>query len=177
MQNELKKQYVGVFDEWKIDLALGRIRTLGFAKSDWPDLMQELAIEMMGFRHDPAKANGATEETVFYEIINRTLLYQMRTRCRDAAKLDGYARELGVKADGTGEEPSCEFTTPLKMDVEDVCRGLSEFDQKVCKGLASGGTKVEIASELGCDWHTVKKAIKRIRAYFEARGLRDWVVR
>ena len=76
MQNELKKQYVGVFEAWKIDLALGRIKAMGFGRSDWPDLMQELAIVMLEFRYDPKKSNGATEQTVFYEVINRNLLQQ-----------------------------------------------------------------------------------------------------
>ena len=177
MRNELKKQYEGVFEGWKIDLALGRIRAMGFPKSDWPDLMQELAITMLEFRYDPAKANGATEQTVFFEVISRSLLHQMRTRCRDAARLKRYAREMGVKADGTGEEPCCYLSAPVDMDVVQVCEDMSEFDRKVCRGVAAGRTRAEMARKLECDWGTVNKAIRRIRKHLAARGLKGWVNR
>ena len=47
MQNELVKQYDGVLDAWKVRLALSRIRALGIGQSDWPDMMQELAMMML----------------------------------------------------------------------------------------------------------------------------------
>ena len=175
MKNELKKQYEGVFEGWKVDLALGRIKAMGFPESDWPDLMQELAIVMLDFRCDPAKVNGAAEQTVFYEVISRTLLHQMRTRCRDAAKLKRYAREMGVRADGTGDEPCCHLSAPTDMDVVQVCEGLSEFDQKVCRGIAMGKNRAEIARKLECDWGTVNKAIRRIRRIFAEAGLKGWM--
>ncbi len=170
MQDELAKQYENVFDGWKIELALGRIRAMGFSPSDWPDLMQELAIVMLDFRYDPARSNGATEETVLYAVISRSLLHQMRTRYRDAAKLKRYASELGVKSDGTGEEPCCYLTAPLEMDVAQVCDGLTEFDQKVCKGLSRGDTRRRIARDLECDWHTVDRAVRRISQAFTIAG-------
>lgn len=177
MQNELKKQYVGVFEAWKIDLALGRIKAMGFGRSDWPDLMQELAIVMLEFRYDPKKSNGATEQTVFYEVINRNLLQQMRTRCRDAARLKRYASEMGVKADGTGEEPCCYLSAPVDMDVALICKGMSDFDQKVCRGISAGKTRAEIARDLECDWGTVDNAIRRITKHFAGRGMKGWVGR
>lgn len=177
MQNELKKQYAGVFEAWKIDLALGRIKAMGFGKSDWPDLMQDLAIVMLDFRYDPEKSNGATEQTAIYGVINRSLLHRMRTRCRDAAKLKRYAREMGVRADGTGEEPCYHLSTPVDMDVALVCKEMSDFDQQVCRGLSADKTRAEIARELECDWGTVANAIRRIKKHFEARGLKGWVGR
>ena len=78
MQNELKKQYEELFDDWKIELALGRIRVMGFPKRDWPDLMQELAMVMLECRYDPAKANGATEETALFAVVSRRVLHLLR---------------------------------------------------------------------------------------------------
>ena len=121
MQNELKKQYAGVFDEWKIDLALGRIRAIGFALSDWPDLMQELAIVMLEFRYDPAKANGATEETALYAVINRNLLYQLRTRCRESAKSNVTPANWASRPTARAKNPSvcsmllCKWTSPKSV--------------------------------------------------------------
>jgi DNA-directed RNA polymerase specialized sigma24 family protein len=177
MQEELRKHYKGVLEDWKIDLALVRIRLMGFPKSDWPDLMQELAIAMLDFRYDPARANGATEQTAVYEVVNRTLLHQMRTRYRDAAKLKRYAREMGVKADGTGEEPSCHLSAPVDMDVRQVCASLPDFDRKVCRAMIAGSTTAEIARELDCKWTTVDKAIGRIRQAFIDAGLHEGIVR
>ena len=138
--------------------------------------MQELSIVMLEFRFDPTKANGASQKTVFYEVIQRNLSKEMRTRYRDVARLNRYARQMGVKADGTGEEPSCHLSAPLDIDVVLVSQGLSEFDQKVCRGITSSKTRAAIARELECEWGTVNRALRRIRKYFTECGLNGWVV-
>ena len=170
---QLLNGYEGAFEAWKARLAISRIKAMGFPKSDWPDLMQELAIIIVEFNYDPDHANGATEQTVLYAVINRHLLFLMRGRCRGRQRFEHYLRDLGIHEDGTyiGPDPCIEVDVTLGMDVEQGVAGLSEFDQAVAKGLAAGMTKAGVAGKLGCQWNTVNKAVRRIRARFEEMGI------
>lgn len=174
MTNEqLLKRYEGAFEAWKARLAMARIKAMGFPKSDWPDLMQDLAILIIEFDYDPNHANGAKEKTALYAAINRRLLFLMRCRCRDRQRFEQYLRSLGIREDGSylGPEPCIEMDIPLKMDVERALDGLPEFDQAVAKGLAAGMNRGAIARKLDCEWKTVNKAVRRIRKHFEGLGM------
>ncbi len=171
MQDEMRRYYTGVLEDWKIDLALGRIRAMGFAVDDWPDLMQELVITMLDFRYEPAKSNGAVEETALFAVVSRRLLHLLRTRCRGNALLKRYARLCGPD-DEPMEYPFHPTSAVTAKDIANARQGLSEFDNRVCSAVASGANRSEIARELGCDWHTVDKAIGRIAAHFTAAGLK-----
>ena len=174
MQDELKKQYEELFDDWKIELALGRIRVMGFPKSDWPDLMQELAMVMLEFSYDPAKANGATEETALFAVVSRRLLHLLRTRYRENARLKRYAQMYGPD-DEAVEYPYHPTNTVTAEDIAEACKGLSEFDRQVCSALAAGTIRAQIARDLDCDWHTVDNAIGRIRQALVDAGLKGRV--
>ena len=64
MKNEdLISKYDGAFETWKARLALARIKAMRFPRSEWPDLMQELAILIIQFEYDPDRNSGAKEET------------------------------------------------------------------------------------------------------------------
>lgn len=174
MTNEnLVSMYEGAFAPWKARLALARIKAMRFPKSDWPDLMQELAILILRFEYDPQRTNGAKEETALFAAMNRHLLFLMRGRCRERQSFDRYLRSLGIREDGSyvGSEPSTEMDVPLGMDVEEAVRGLPAFDRSVAQRLAVGMNRGEIACELDCDWKTVNKAVRRITARFNELGI------
>ena len=174
MTNEqLLDWYEGAFEAWKARLAISRIKAMGFPRSDWPDLMQELAIPIIKFDYDPNHANGATEQTALYAVINRHLLFLMRGRCRDRQRFQQYLRSLGIHEDGTyvGPEPCIEVDFALDLDVEYALPGLSEFDRSVARGLADGMSKAALARKLGCAWNTIHKAMRRIRKHFEGMGI------
>src|ERR1041384_2676485 len=41
--------YDGCIEQWKVDLAMSRIRAFHFTKDQWPDLMQELSLRIVRF--------------------------------------------------------------------------------------------------------------------------------
>ena len=170
MQKELNERYAGVIERWKVDLAFDRIKAMGFPVSDWPDLMQELAISLLAFRYDPEQANGAGQRTAVSAVVQRRLLHLMRSRCRRIDSLNRYAREMGVKGDDTDEEPCCYSEAPVRMDVVTIRAGLGEFDRKVLSAFLAGHSRSRIARRLGCDWHEVDRAVRRIRQAFVEAG-------
>ena len=165
--------YEGVIETWKAQLALYRIQAMKFPKSDWPDLMQELVILIMGFNYDPANSKGASERTALFAVINRHLLFVMRGRKRDEENFERYLESLGVKPDGSYEGP-LQYQEPesfLYLDVQQTVQGLSEFDKRVAKELADGSRRIDIAEKFECDWKVINKSVQRIKAHFEEHGL------
>lgn len=174
MTNEqLLNWYKGAFEAWKARLAISRIKAMGFPKRDWADLMQDLAVVILKFNYDPDHANGATEQTALYAVINRHLLYRMRRRYRDRQGFEQYLRSLGIHEDGSfvGPEPCAKVDYALGMDIERALLGLSKFDRAVAHGLAEGMSKVALAQKLGCEWNTIHKAVGRIQQAFLDAGL------
>ena len=174
MKNEdLLSKYDGAFETWKARMALARIKAMRFPRSDWPDLMQELAILIIGFEYDPNHGNGAKEETALFAAMNRHLLFLMRGRCRDRKGFEQYLRSLGIHEDGSyiGPDPCFEIDIPLGMDVRRAIQGLTPFDQAVARELANGMNRGAIARKLDCDWKTVNKAARRIAAHFQDLGI------
>ncbi|HRX84274.1 MAG TPA: helix-turn-helix domain-containing protein [Phycisphaerae bacterium] len=180
MKNEnLVSVYEGAFETWKARMALSRIKAMRFPKSEWPDLMQELAILIIQFEYDPDRDSCAKEETALFAAMNRHLLYLMRGRCRDHQGFEQYLRSLGIREDGSyvGAEPSVETDAAVSMDVAQAIQGLTAFDQSVARELAQGMSRGAIARKFDCDWKTVNKAVRRIRAHFEELGINAEVAR
>lgn len=172
-QQDFIDMYAGALEPWQVRLALSRIQALRFARQDWPDLMQELAMVIVQFEYDPARGHGASAETALYGAINRHLLYLLRGRCRDCKRFVQYLRMLGLSLENIGDEwePSFEPDTPLALDLEQAVAGLPNFDQDVAARLAEGMSCAQIARALECEWKTVKKAMGRIKAHFQELGI------
>lgn len=172
-EGQLLQMYDGAFEPWKARLAISRIKALGFAEDDWPDLMQDLAVVILEFEYDFARSNGATEQTVLYAVINRHLLHRMRNLYRDRARFVEYLHSRGIHDDGSylGPDPCTETDYGLGPDVEQALSGLSRFDRDVATGLAAGVSKAALARKLGCEWNTVHKAARRIARHFRAAGI------
>jgi DNA-directed RNA polymerase specialized sigma24 family protein len=169
----LLEMYKGAFEDWKAQLALSRIKALGFPSEDWADLMQEAAIVIHEFKYDPEHADGAKEDTALFAAINRHLLSLMRKRCREQDKIERYVARLRINlvVPSLDANATVEPDVALEVDVKHARTGLSEFDQNVCRALSLGLNAGQVARKLDCDWHTVRNAIGRIRRHFESNGL------
>ncbi len=55
--------YDGLVERWIVDLIAARARRMGFRTGEIPDIQQQIILEVMAFRFDADKSNGAKEST------------------------------------------------------------------------------------------------------------------
>lgn len=165
-------------DAKHLDLIARRCRRMGFRGADLDDASQEAAIAVMAFEFDEERANGASLETALTAVIDHCLLSLRRKHGRYAKHLEQFLDTAHAKwsnCDDEPVEPHYEEPTDLRLDVQAVLATLSIDDQRICSDLAAGRSVHEIAKALGCDWHTVRRQVERVREVFEARGLGRWL--
>ena len=162
--------YDGLIEPWEIGLALSRIVELGFPRHQWNDLLQELVVEMLGFRHDP---EGAKESTALYAVVSNRLASSMRAGCRDGGRSTSLEALLAAGDDETPQSPTFRFEDkgPMRLDVQEAIESL----EGCLPGPLRGETVWQIARRLGCGWHTVNRALARIRGRFRRLGLDGWL--
>jgi len=158
--------YEGQVPQWKVNLALGRIRAFGFPRDQWQDVLQEVVIDILKFRFDTTRSNGAKESTALCAVVNNRLKSIMRNGERSRERTRQYAAATSLLY---------EDRTELQLDVRSVVASLAPFEQTVCAGLARGDSRHQIALALGCGWYKVDRAVVAVRARFEELGLEDWL--
>lgn len=177
LRQELVQSYEGGLERWKIDLALSRIISFGFPEHEWHERMQDLAIAMANFQYVPAKSNGAAESTVLYALVTNRLRDCLRRKYRREEESESL--EALIEAKGEAVEDSRRLRQrdlkALVLDVREAVAGLPPRERTICERLLSGESIAEIARGLHCGWHTVNRAIARIRGRFEEMDLRDWI--
>jgi len=159
--------YDGVLEKWKVNLILHRAKRHGFRPHEIPDVLQEAVLVVLEFEYDPNHANGATERTALTTIIDNCL----RKIKRSGARYRMHLERLGQDA----SEYSRDEVDLRAVDVAAAMADLSAREQAVCRGLADGMSKAQIAKQMGCGWHTVERIIRRLRQRFEQLGLEGWV--
>ena len=155
--------YDGVVERWKVDLIATRARRMGFRPDEMPDIQQQIILDVMAFRFDADKSNGAKESTALQALIDNHLKNICRASARYQAHLERFGGERLQESDFEPEE--------LAADIRAVLETLPERERVVCIGLANGSSKHELAQHLGCGWHTVDRLIVRICERFAENGL------
>jgi RNA polymerase sigma factor (sigma-70 family) len=164
----LANHYDGVVESWKAALVQSRAKRFGIPRHEWPDLEQEIVLELMEFRFDATKANGASEATAVTSVIDNRLLMFLRrtkTRCRRAEDLRADETESVRESEG---ESACAV-----MDVQRALATLPATEQVVCAALSRGNSMRKIAAALGCSRASVERMVQAIRYQFERMGLSD----
>jgi DNA-directed RNA polymerase specialized sigma24 family protein len=170
-------RYDGVIEEWKVNLAVARIRAFGFPHDQWPDLLQRLVLAMRRFEFDPEKANGAKESTILCKLIHRCLISRRISQQRRHTRLNRYRATLGVTPANANRHPRFveRDLTPLQVDVRLALAGLQPEQRRVCDAILQGNSARQIARDLGCPPHAVRRVIADIRRHFEGIGLDGWI--
>jgi RNA polymerase sigma factor (sigma-70 family) len=150
--------YDGVVERWKVDLIAARARRMGFRADEIPDVQQQIILDVIAFRFDADKSNGARESTALQALIDNHLKNICRASARYQAHLEQLGGERPLESDFESEE--------LAADIRAMMTTLTEREQDVCLALARGESKHEIAERLGCGWHTVDRLVQRIREHF-----------
>lgn len=166
--NMKRLNYDGLVEPWKVDLIIARARRMGFRRDELEDVQQELVLDLLNFRYDPGKSNGAKELSVIVQVIDNRL----RNLRRSAER---YVKRIGLV------EPMAEAfydldAVDLAIDVRETVAALSHPEQLVCQGLEQGCSKHQVAEQLGWSWHRVNRLVKSIRRSFSEIGLNEWLM-
>ena len=190
-------RYEGI-DEFAVRSIRSKARELvgqyGYTRSDIKDLEQELVLDLLKRlpKYDPKRAQRNT-------FINRIINHKVATiiESKKAAKRD-YRRSGGSLSEdyedsegritprlervdsrscrqrmGWSVEPSIE-QMDLKIDLDQVVAGLPPELRELCERLKFQ-TVAEIFQETGAPRSTIYDRMKRIRAVFEDRGLKEYL--
>lgn len=160
-------KYDGIIDQWKVDLIIHRAKLLGFRQHEIPDALQEIVLVVIKFEYDPNHANGATERTALTSIIDNHLRKMIRSATRYRAHIKCFGKNV--------TKFSRDEVDQRGIDIASAVADLTEREQIICRHLANGLCKAEIARELGCGWHTVNRIVRRLRVRFENLNLDEWL--
>jgi len=162
-----RPKYDGIIEKWKVETIIHRAKMMGFRAHELPDVTQEIVLKLLDFKYDPSHSGGATERTAVTTVID----HHLRKLRRSATRYGAHIERLGRSA----SEFSREEVDLRAMDVADVVAKLTPREQEVCRRLAEGLTKEQIAQEFGWSWHTVNRIVNRLREHFREIGLGGWV--
>jgi DNA-binding CsgD family transcriptional regulator len=162
--------YRSIVPTWQVELINRRARRRGFRPDELDDLQQQIVPHLAAFQFDPNRSHGATLRTALVALIDQ----QLKTRARTLARYRRHV-ERQQQVARRRELITCDEPNALRLDVGDAVAALPAREQAVCKALAAGSSIADVAAQLHCSWHAVRRLIRNIRARFEALGLGDWV--
>lgn len=160
-----RNSYEGVLEAWKVDLATRRARQRGWRGHDLDDALQEVIVELLAFRYDPARSNGASEATAVTAVIDNRLAMMCRAEMRYRQRWTRFQEEAERHAEEKIE------STDLAYKVREALETLSPLQRRISEALGQGQTVSEIAKDLGRSRRAVRDEIFRIRRSFESMGL------
>jgi len=177
--SEMNNRYDGYVQQWKVNLAISRIKAFDFPPDQWPDLLQDLMQIVADFHFKPERANGLTESQILYGSINNRLRSVLRAKLRDQLRTQRYHKHLGLDS----EKPQTDhphFTTEdhheIKLEMQMAIATLPPREQQVCQKLMNGLSVHEIAKEMDLCWHTIEVSILKIREQFSKLELDAWIL-
>lgn len=153
-----RPKYDGLIEPWKVDLIVQRAKRNGFRPYEIPDAMQEAVLVILEFEYEPDNAEGASERTALTAVVDRRLRKMKRTDRR----YQGAVSRLGLL-----ETERQDHVDLQAMDVADAFGRLDPDEQAVCRGLAAGRSRGEIARRLGFGWGKVNRIAQRVQARFD----------
>jgi RNA polymerase sigma factor (sigma-70 family) len=157
------EDFEGAVERWRAEVIIRYARRVGFRGADLDDAVQEVVLETLSFRFDPAKANGRSEAQAFGGLVRRKLMDLRRAQLRRGKRFLN-CDELPDRPDPRQREPETTY------DLKDALAHLTAREQEVCALLAAGLSTQEVAKRLQCGWHTVERTIVQLREYLASRG-------
>ncbi|MCA9090575.1 MAG: sigma-70 family RNA polymerase sigma factor [Planctomycetaceae bacterium] len=169
-------------EPWKFELVRERARRMGFQAADIDDAVQEIAIELLDFKYDPAAANTATEKTVVTHLIDNRLRMMRRAESRYQRRLEAMneaarpAVHTTVDEPDERREPAYEENPGAVLDVHNALATLDAPEREVCQLLGEGHSLSDVARILGCSQTTVRTHVDKIRERFTELEVHLWIV-
>lgn len=173
----LANSYCGIVEPNVPRLVVSRARRLRISGDEIDDLQQQIVPKLATFEYDPAKANGATLNTVLTVVVDRQILAHLRAKRRHEQRVERLRAmsDLASSRFAWPEQVAKPEPVDLRMDIAAAMDRLDERDRAICHRLGEGHTIKAIAEHVGCCRDTVSRAILRIRQVFTEAGLREWI--
>ncbi len=162
-------RYDGLIEQWKIELIEGCARRMGFPAHEIDDLKQDIVPELIAFKFDDVKSNGAKKSTAVQALIMNQLRNKQRGCAREHTKIERYKQLMPRTTDACFSKAQCE------LDVQEAMDALKPSDRIICNHLANGDSIEGIRKQVGCGWHTIDRAVRRLRARFQKLELDGWL--
>lgn len=184
-------EYAAVLIHHKARQIIGKA---GFTKDDVDDIEQEMTLELLERlpKFDPAKS---AHKTFVARIIDRKVANLIRDRncekrdprreeyslneCIDDSEGGSVERIQTIAAEEADrrlgrQERSDQETAELALDVEEVLKRLPDNLRRLCELLKTGSI-ADAARAMGVPRTTLNDHVKKLREFFEAAGLRDYL--
>ncbi len=161
----MRNPYAGLLETWQVDLILRRAKRYGWRGQDLDDAVQMVAIGLLKFRFDPARSNGASQETAVTKVIDHCLTTLRRRENRHQARKD---RLRQIALPETIDSDDAHVDTAL--DVQQALGDLSPRAQQVCDCLRRGLSIRETCQTLGLSWRAVQRELDVLRQRLTAFG-------
>ena len=159
----------------KLNLIKTRARLMGFRRHDLEDAVQEVMLEVLEFKYEPEKSNGATETTALTTVIDRKLVSLTRVNRRYLGLIDRVTQRLAAECQGGENGPFQEDHAGEVLvtgaTVTAALDGLDTETMQVARLLMEGQTQNAIAEELGMGWQRVARLTGIIRERLEESGI------
>ncbi|MGE0609906.1 MAG: ECF-type sigma factor [Pirellulales bacterium] len=162
----MQNPYEGLLDAGQVALILRRAKRYGWRGQDLDDAVQMVAIALLKFRFDPARSNGASEETAVTKVIDHCLTALRRRENRHQARKDRLRQIALPETIDSGDAQ-----VDAALDVQQVLGDLSSRSQQICDCLRRGLSIRETCQSLGLSWRAVQHELNIIRHRLTACGL------
>lgn len=164
----IANSYRNVVPPWQVELVARRAKRMGFRHDELADLQQRIVPHLAAFQFDARRSNGAAPRTAVVAVIDQQLKAAARASERYRRHLERWrAAALHQRIAVTDE------AVAMALDVRQAVATLPPRERLVCEALSNGATLADIAGQLGCNWHAVRRLVRNIRMRFEALGLQD----
>ena len=189
------QRYKGLFEDWEVGVAtkvIARFRKQWtcLEREAFEDLLQECLIKWHSVKMEYDPSTGQINGRFMYKVIEHKLLHKVEELTADKRNVSN--KSVSLNQPLTDEEDSSTFLDKLaededyttdpratvgrRIDISKALQKLSLMQQKLCHLLGEERLSIKKASEvLGIPRTTLYDEKKRIKAFFEKEGLRDYL--
>jgi hypothetical protein len=153
----------GLLPQWAFRRTLVYGQAIGLNHDEIEDGLLEVAVAFSKFRFDDTRKTAAKENTAKHALIRNLMNRVLRSRNRYTNLIERTFRDVS--------RSECGPDTLASHALWQVVRDMPKLERDVCVLLSSGQNIHSIAKELNVSWHTIERAIARIKNCFIEGGI------
>lgn len=167
-RNAIIKNYAGIVEPRKVAVVLARAKKLGLPEHLFEDITQRMSLDVLEFKYDSKKSNGASEITAIAAVAKHKVIDMLRRMEFEKVFWERQTQTVVLERDEI--KP-----LQMKMDILSAFTVLPPVEQEICLKLAAGQTINSITHAQGWKWEKTHQVVLGIRKRFTDLGLRDYL--